>query len=127
MDGGVAGFTENLRGMARAGALLGAPGLGRWTATSLVNDHAVRSLTAVDIADPYPRYLEWEYAKVQQYNCWHEDRTAAGSGIEARVPFLDHRLVELLANVPPLRREALLWDKRLIRAAAPGPAAGRRR
>ena len=52
-----------------------------------------------------------------QYNCWHEDRTAGGNGIEARVPFLDHRLVELSASVPPERRERLLWDKRIVREA----------
>jgi asparagine synthase (glutamine-hydrolysing) len=120
MDGGFADCINNLRHMARQGALQRAPLLGRWSAASLINDDAVRSFTAVDLTDPYAHYLRQEYAKVQQYNCWHEDRTAAGSGIEARVPFLDHRLVELLASIPPSRREALLWDKRLIRGAAKG-------
>jgi asparagine synthase (glutamine-hydrolysing) len=67
--------------------------------------------------DPYEAYLAWEYNKIQHYNCWHEDRTAAGSGIEARVPFLDHRLVELVASIPPERRQRLLWDKRIVREA----------
>jgi asparagine synthase (glutamine-hydrolysing) len=120
MDGDYTNVTRNLRAMARAGALRRAPDLARWTASQLVDDGAVRELTGIDVTDPYPGYLGWEYAKVQQYNCWHEDRTAAGSGIEARVPFLDHRLVELLANIPPARREALLWDKRLIRESARG-------
>jgi len=65
----------------------------------------------------YYRYLRWEWRKVQQYNCWHEDRTAAGSGVEARVPFLDHRLVELAASIPSSRRKDLLWDKRILREA----------
>ncbi|HEX2418457.1 MAG TPA: asparagine synthase-related protein, partial [Micromonosporaceae bacterium] len=70
--------------------------------------------------DPYQAYLHWQYGKIQQYNVWHEDRTAAGSGIEARVPFLDHRLVELVAAVPvPLRRE-LLWDKQILRRGMRG-------
>jgi asparagine synthase (glutamine-hydrolysing) len=120
MGGGFAEFDGNLRGMARTGALRRRPDLTRWTNAGLVNDTAVRDLTGIDLADAYPLYLQWEYEKVQQYNLWHEDRTAAGSGIEARVPFLDHRLVELLAAIPPERREALLWDKRLIRAAARG-------
>jgi asparagine synthase (glutamine-hydrolysing) len=61
--------------------------------------------------------VRWKARDVVQYNCWHEDRTAGGNGIEARVPFLDHRLVELAASVPPERRERLLWDKRIVREA----------
>ena len=30
--------------------------------------------------------------RLQRHNLWHEDRTAAGQGVESRVPFLDHRL-----------------------------------
>jgi asparagine synthase (glutamine-hydrolysing) len=67
--------------------------------------------------DDYLRYLACEYRKIYQYNVWHEDRSAAGSGIEARVPFLDHRLVELVAGLPPDRREHLLWNKRILRDA----------
>jgi asparagine synthase (glutamine-hydrolysing) len=58
-----------------------------------------------------------EYRKVQQYNVWHEDRTAAGSGVEARVPFLDHRIVELTSSIPGHLRSRLLWDKRILRDA----------
>lgn len=55
---------------------------------------------------------------LQTYNLWHEDRTAAAHGLEARVPFLDHRLVEFLARVPIARQAGLFWDKRIVRAAA---------
>ncbi|MBT2363966.1 asparagine synthase (glutamine-hydrolyzing) [Streptomyces sp. ISL-10] len=65
----------------------------------------------------YRAYLQSEYLQVQQYNVWHEDRTAAGSGVEARVPFLDHRLVELCARIPERLRPTLLWDKRILREA----------
>lgn len=71
-----------------------------------------------ETADPYRVYLSYEHAKLYQYNVWHEDRTAAGSGIEARVPFLDHRLIELAASLPVKLRESLLWDKRMVREAA---------
>ncbi|MFK8845172.1 asparagine synthase-related protein [Streptomyces sp. Ac-502] len=47
---------------------------------------------------------------MQQYDYWHEDRSAAGNGIEARVPFLDHRLIELVAAVPEALRPRLIWD-----------------
>lgn len=67
--------------------------------------------------DHYAEFLRSEWRKVEQYNVWHEDRTAAGSGIEARVPFLDHRLVELVASVPTELRPTLLWDKRILREA----------
>lgn len=65
-------------------------------------------------------YFGWEYRKIQQYNMWHEDRTAAGSGIEARVPFLDRRLVELSVNLPDSLRPSLLADKRILRDAVVG-------
>jgi asparagine synthase (glutamine-hydrolysing) len=59
----------------------------------------------------------WKYRDVQLYNCWHEDRTAAGNGIEARVPFLDHRMIELVAAVPESLRPTLIWDKQILRRA----------
>ncbi|CAL2071615.1 Asparagine synthetase (glutamine-hydrolyzing) [Streptomyces murinus] len=77
---------------------------------------------AVDGLEPdpdriYRAYLRSEYGQIQQYNVWHEDRTAAGSGVEARVPFLDHRLVELCARIPERLRPELLWNKRILREA----------
>ncbi|MUG95181.1 asparagine synthase (glutamine-hydrolyzing) [Scytonema sp. UIC 10036] len=55
---------------------------------------------------------------LQQYNLWHEDRSSSGQGIEARVPFLDHRLVEYLAAIPPSMQQILFWDKKIIREMA---------
>jgi len=55
---------------------------------------------------------------LQAFNLWHEDRTSAGQGIEARVPYLDHRIVELLASVPSRLHRELFWDKEIIRRAA---------
>jgi len=55
---------------------------------------------------------------LQQYNLWHEDRSSSGQGIEARVPFLDHRLVEYLAAIPPSMQQTLFWDKKIIREMA---------
>jgi asparagine synthase (glutamine-hydrolysing) len=49
------------------------------------------------------------------YNLWHEDRTAAAHSIESRVPFLDHRIVECLVNVPPRLHRELFWDKAILR------------
>src|SRR5438067_4103686 len=55
---------------------------------------------------------------LQAFNLWHEDRTSAGQGVEARVPYLDHRIVELLASVPARLHGELFWDKEIIRRAA---------
>jgi asparagine synthase (glutamine-hydrolysing) len=115
-------YEARLREMARRGALHRVPGRSGWSDRPfrLLGDAAVSAGLPADLADVYARYLQHEHRKVQQYNCWHEDRTAAGSGIEARVPFLDHRLVELSAAVPPERRARLLWDKQILRSAMEG-------
>ncbi|MBJ7901747.1 asparagine synthase (glutamine-hydrolyzing) [Streptomyces sp. DSM 110735] len=118
-DGDWESFLGGLAYMDRETRLEGYPGLARWWA----GDESLIALSALDrgsdgrVDDVYRAYVESEYRKVQQYNVWHEDRTAAGSGVEARVPFLDHRLVELAATVPDRLRSRLLWDKRILRDA----------
>jgi len=79
------------------------------------------------LADDYPpdpdtaglsvfQYQMLERTKVlQRYNLWHEDRTSSCHGVEARVPFLDHRLVELLASVPAVMHEPLFFNKQIVR------------
>ena len=52
---------------------------------------------------------------LQNYNLWHEDRTSSCHGVEARVPFLDHRLVELLASVPAELHPGLFFNKQIVR------------
>jgi asparagine synthase (glutamine-hydrolysing) len=110
------GFLTNLAEMRCRGALLDRPELTPWMEQlgySLLCDDALGLLGT----DTYEAYLEWEARKIEQYNLWHEDRTAAASGIEARVPFLDHRLVSFVATIPKRLRRELLWDKRILRAA----------
>jgi len=55
---------------------------------------------------------------LQKYNLWHEDRTSSSQSLEARVPFLDHRLVEFLAAIPPQYHADLFWNKTIIREMA---------
>ncbi|RKR91078.1 asparagine synthase (glutamine-hydrolysing) [Micromonospora pisi] len=111
-------FQANLRHISLRSYGAGRPGLSAWweqSDLSLVRgDVLLDGATAVD---PYEHFFRWKYRDVQQYNCWHEDRTAAGSGIESRVPFLDHRLIELVAHVPRAMRERLTWNKRILREA----------
>ncbi|MEH2124937.1 asparagine synthase (glutamine-hydrolyzing) [Nostoc sp.] len=66
----------------------------------------------------FQREMSRRILMLQQYNLWHEDRSSSGQGIEARVPFLDHRLVEYLAAIPPSMQQTLFWDKKIIREMA---------
>ncbi|WP_433386939.1 asparagine synthase (glutamine-hydrolyzing) [Micromonospora sp. KLBMP9576] len=111
-------FLSNIDRMAMRGLQHRRPDLGAWweqSDLSLVRASALRDAAGGVDRDPYDLLFRWKYRDVQQYNCWHEDRTAAGNGIEARVPFLDHRLVELTAAVPEALRPALIWDKQILR------------
>jgi asparagine synthase (glutamine-hydrolysing) len=49
-----------------------------------------------------------------------KDRLSMASGLEVRVPFTDHRLVEYVWNVPWAIKEAGGMEKGLLRAAAAG-------
>ncbi len=51
------------------------------------------------------------------YHLWHEDRTAAAHGIENRVPFLDHRLLEFVASIRKSQHARWFTDKRILRDA----------
>jgi asparagine synthase (glutamine-hydrolysing) len=67
---------------------------------------------------PFASEMNLRLRTLQMFNLWHEDRTSSGQGVEARVPYLDHRLVELLASVPPRLHAELFWDKAIVRRAA---------
>ena len=96
---------------------------------------------AVALADVNPMYRQWfdegtldgaaldqgpgetwqryraRYRPNLDYHLWHEDRTASAHGIENRVPFLDHRLLEFMASIPDSQRARWFTDKRLLRDA----------
>ncbi len=69
---------------------------------------------------PWYGYRDMYRRLMQMYQLWHEDRTSAANGIEARVPFLDHRLVELTYGVPAALHQDLFWDKTILREALAG-------
>ncbi len=113
-------FEGNLRTMARRQALGDRSAVSVWwegTDLPLLSDDAVAAYAPGAVDDPYGSYLAWKFRDMQQYNFWVEDRTASGNGVEARVPFLDHRIIELLATVPRAYRKRLFWDKQVIREA----------
>jgi asparagine synthase (glutamine-hydrolysing) len=110
------GFEAGILQMARTSAVHRDPALGSWWELPegpMLTDRMLPALSE----DPYPQFVAWRHRLLQQYNCWHEDRTAAGNGVESRVPFLDHRLIELLSGIPAGRRKDLLWEKKILRDA----------
>jgi asparagine synthase (glutamine-hydrolysing) len=96
----------------------------------LVTERAAQG-ASVDVPD---HVVPWQAARLGDlaaHGLWHEDRTASASGRECRVPFLDHRIVELLCSVPASLHETLFRDKRIERLVAervlPAPIANRRK
>lgn len=73
------------------------------------------SMPLDDLPSEFHREMVLRTGYLMRYNLWHEDRTSSSQGVEARVPFLDHRLVELLAAVPPRLHPELFFDKRIVR------------
>jgi asparagine synthase (glutamine-hydrolysing) len=67
---------------------------------------------------PFQEEMRRRVGVLQNFNLWHEDRSSAGHGMESRVPFLDHRLVELLASIPTPLHQELFWNKSIVRRAA---------
>ncbi len=121
--GGWDDFMANVTALGAARDRAAHPGLAAWwdrSGRSPVSARYLRDAAGGDAPDPYGALFRWKYRDLQLYNCWHEDRTAAGNGIEARVPFLDHRLIELAAAVPEPLRPSLIWDKQILRRAMVG-------
>lgn len=77
--------------------------------------------SSVRVEQPLGKYkekmLRYSY-QLQHFNLWHEDRTSSFFGMESRVPFLDHRIVELLAEIPTEFHQELFWNKKIVRNCA---------
>lgn len=115
---GPASWAEWVDGESRA--------LRRARARQLGISPAFAQLVSARVAEEYKPELPaavpvWQAARLGDlpaHNLWHEDRTAAASGRESRVPFLDHRIVELLCSIPVALHEQLFDDKRIERMVA---------
>lgn len=116
---GYGGYLETIEALQTNTGLRAAPSLTPWFG----GEHG--GLLRRDVLpgmheDTYRHYVDWKLHDIEQYNNWHEDRTAAANSIEARVPFLDHRVVELTNGVPQHLHAELFWDKAILRRALTG-------
>lgn len=108
-------FMDNLRFQRKATLLAGrAAGLGAYSYL-LTQDFAYGMGHNMATQHPWEYYVAIHAHSLQMNNLWHEDRTAAAHGIENRVPFLDHRLVEYTIRVPQHHWRELFWDKQILR------------
>jgi asparagine synthase (glutamine-hydrolysing) len=65
---------------------------------------------------PLNQSLYWETkTRLPGWILWRADRLAMANSVEARVPFLDHKLVELAAQVPPILKLNGLDEKYILR------------
>ena len=72
--------------------------------------------------DPFHQaeYLEAAYLLPEYILSSQGDRMAMAHAVEARYPFLDHRVVEFAAKIPPRLKMKVLDEKHLLRRAARG-------
>jgi asparagine synthase (glutamine-hydrolysing) len=92
-------------------------------AVALPRAHDV-DVSAADVSEAEARrvaaWLKRAHTALSSYLLRFEDRMGMLAGVEVRVPFLDHVLVDLCAAIPPRRRATLFGGKRLLREAALG-------
>jgi asparagine synthase (glutamine-hydrolysing) len=82
---------------------------------------------AADAAPPPAGFETWHpFARMQYFDIKHRmgdgvvlglDRTSMAYSVEARVPFLDHELVEFCARIPPRVKMKWLREKHILRRA----------
>jgi len=70
---------------------------------------------------PFTRLQYWELmVRLPDYILRHLDAASMAYSLEARVPFLDHELVELCAQIPPALKMRWLQEKHILRQALRG-------
>jgi asparagine synthase (glutamine-hydrolysing) len=67
------------------------------------------------------QYLESAYLLPGYILSSQGDRVAMAHGVEGRFPFLDHRVVEFAASIPPRMKLKGLREKHILRVALGGP------
>ncbi|MGH8713344.1 MAG: asparagine synthase (glutamine-hydrolyzing) [Casimicrobiaceae bacterium] len=97
-------------------------------ASVLAPGFATRGGDSIDGAPPPPAgFAAWHpFARMQYFDIKHRmgdgvvlglDRASMAYSVEARVPFLDHELVEFCARIPPRVKMQWLREKHVLRCA----------
>jgi asparagine synthase (glutamine-hydrolysing) len=71
-------------------------------------------------AHPWHRRMEYMLDACDLEVLWRDDRLAAGCGLVSDAPFLDHRLLEYVAHIPPRAYGSMFLRKRMLREAMRG-------
>ncbi len=84
---------------------------------TLLEFKALRAQVAESEAQLATARLRQEHSGLSAYLLRCEDRMGMASGVEVRVPMLDHQLIELCGSIPHRLRSRLLSGKFLLRQA----------
>ncbi len=84
---------------------------------AVLNFTALRNQVAESEAQLAALRLRYEHSSLSAYLLRLEDRMGMASGVEVRVPMLDHRLIELCGSIPQTLRPRLLSGKYILRQA----------
>lgn len=116
-------------GLARFGNLIGAPGekLHKQLFSAGIMQKLVNKRASEDCLVPLDQFQYWHpFVKLQYYDMkmylpnfiTHGlDRASMAYSLEARVPFLDHKLVEFCLSIPPSLKMKRLQEKYILRCA----------
>ena len=107
--------------MAMRSQLGGITGIGRLLSRQLGHGHRVNASRTSEAraVDEHPdQFQDMVFRKSLPRLLQWEDRNSMAHGIESRVPFLEHHLVEFSLRLPVEQRIGAGWTKRVLREAA---------